>query len=205
MAEFETPHFMNQTAVRNENTVHAFRMRFVSFQDPNEFHVDNVLEINADFDEYLIQEPCRLKEVSLTPYWTQGYAIENISVPRGTDVITFYNLTSHRTGPTNYRICFNYTDPHENYDLLVQTPTGMNRFVVKPTPDKSRLRTVEYDIGINDSNTFRESDCQVSELTNTGEWILRHSSPHEKPRRNLRPIRTMRLVPLNPAFSVTPI
>ena len=42
MAEFETPHFMNQTAARNEDTVHAFRMRFVSFQDPNEFHVDNV-------------------------------------------------------------------------------------------------------------------------------------------------------------------
>ena len=205
MAEFETPHFMNQTAVRNEDTVHAFRMRFISVQDPNEFHVDDVLEIAADFDEYLTQEPCRLKEVSLTPCWTQGYIVENISVPRETDFITFYNSTNSRTGPTNYRVCFNYANPHDNYDLLVQTSTGMNRFVVRPTLDKSRLRTVEYDIGSNDSDTFRESDCRISELTNTDEWILRQFSPHEEPRRNIRPIRTMRLVPLSPAFSVTPI
>ena len=67
MTEFETPHIMNQTAVRNENTVHAFRIRFIRFRDPNEFHVDDVLEILADFDEYLTQEPRRLKEASPTP------------------------------------------------------------------------------------------------------------------------------------------
>ena len=193
---------MNQTAVRNENTVHAFRIRFIRFRDPNEFHVDDVLEILTDFDEYLTQEPCRLKEASPTPCWTQRYTV--VSVPCGTDIITFCHTTNDRAGPTNYRICFNYANPHDNYDLLVQTPTGMNRFVVKPTLDKSRLRIVEY-IGNNNSYVFRESDCQISELTDTDEWILRHFSPHEEPRRNIRPVRTMRLVPLNPAFLVTPI
>ena len=68
--------------------------------------------------------------------------------------------------------------PHSTY---VQAPSKTNKFIIRPDPDTPRFLTVEYDIGCDYYNTYQETDCRVSILTDTQTWILYHPSPHEKP------------------------
>lgn len=195
---------LQQTIMRRGETHHSFCIRFVSIEHNGEFRMDDIVQTDTDPEWYLNYPSHRLKEVTLTPPWKRGYVIQDIAVPKETDVITFQNKTLRATRLTHYRVSLNYVNPADNYSTYITTASGTNNFVVKPDPElSSRLLTIDYEIRSADATTYRESDCQVNVLTDGQQWTTQHPSPHHRPRRNRRIVhpRPVRL----PNMSVTPI
>ena len=193
-----SPMLLYDHQTHNNNTTYNFRIRFIKLDDLNEINMAETAELHTDLSDYLLQQPCILKEVALTPPWTHGYAIQGITVPRGTDIITFYNGTNEPTESTTYHLSLSYSNPADNHSYIMETKTGSNRFIVKPTSTVSRLRVIDYSIADED-NVYKETDCSVYQLSTSNVWTHSNLSPHERPRRNQRPVYTI------PALSYTPI
>ena len=153
---------------------YQFAIRFITVKDitkvdkrciPSTDDNDN----DDDFTDYLTNAKenvaTKLKEVSFDSGTKNAYTVENITVPEGTEVITFGNNACDRRGGVYYEIYFNYQDESDDYVEYRGTTNERNRFMIIPQTNKSSsLISMDYIVGGTGGyadNTYTEEDCII--------------------------------------------
>ena len=82
--------------------IYQFAIRFLKVKNISKVNTRCVSENDKDFDDYLIKAKdnrvSKLKQVSLDPSVKRSYVVKDITIPEGTDVITFGNNACDRRG-----------------------------------------------------------------------------------------------------------
>ena len=150
---------------------YQFAIRFITVKDmakvderciPSTDDNDN----DDDFTDYLTKAKenmvTKLKEVSFDCGTKNSFIVEDITVPEGTQVITFGNNACDRWGAVYYEIYFVYQDESDDYNEFRGTSNERNRFMIIPDMNKSSpLLKMDYVIGDGGENDYTEEDCIV--------------------------------------------
>ena len=123
-------------------------------------------ENDDEFIDYLVKAKenmaTKLKEVSLSPRAYRSYTVEDITIPEGTQVITFGNDACDRRGGGYYEAYFCYEDESEDYEEIIGANSERNRFMIIPKANKSSLIMMDYVVGYDGlDNIYTESECIV--------------------------------------------
>ena len=132
--------------------IYQFAIRFITVKDIAKVDKRCVSLYDNDFDDYLVKAKenrvAKLKEVSLDPSWKRGYDIDGITIPEGTQVITFGNDACDSYGDCTYQINFYYHDEAHNYSEYICADYERNRFMIIPKIINNSLPAkMNYEIG----------------------------------------------------------
>merc|ERR1719230_1106931 len=106
----------------------------------------------------------------MDPGGKKSYDVEGITVPEGTEVITFGNDACDRWGGCYYEVKFNYENPDDNYDESMFVNCERNRFMLIPKTCGSKLLSLDYTVGANPYRTYEAANCDTKELQEDGSW-----------------------------------
>ena len=148
--------------------IYNFAIRYISVWNIEAVDERCVSEYDDDFEEHLekAKRNCRikLKEVFFEPTLKRGYVVSGISIPEGTEVITFGNGACNHRGGGHYRIHFYYEDESSNYTDYICAETERNRFMIILNEINDSLpMKMDYEIDSMDdySQDYTEEDCDV--------------------------------------------
>ena len=152
------------TSLTRMGIIYQFAIRFITVKDIDKVDKRCVSVYDYDFDDYLVKAKenriAKLKEVSLDPGWKRAYDIDGITIPEGTQVITFGNDACDSLGTTSYEIYFYYHDETHNYSEFIFADYERNRFMIIPkTINNSLPVKMKYSIGYNPYALEYTEDC----------------------------------------------
>ena len=127
---------------------HRFAMRFIKVKDLDKVDWNVVTSNDDNFDAYLEKAKenrlSKLKELTVDPGVRGSYTMGRVTIPEGTQVVTFGNDATDRRGRCGYKITFCYKDEKFNYSEYVNAGVERNRFMVMPKQRNSRLLFLDY-------------------------------------------------------------
>ena len=162
------------TSLVRMGIIYQFAIRFITVNDIAKVDKRCVCdgargsEKEKEFNEYLIKAKenriAKLKEVSLDPCWKSGYEILDISIPEGTQVITFGNAACDSYGGGTYQIDFYYSNKAHDYSEYICADYERNRFMLIPKIiDNSLPVKMDYQIGYTlEWLEYTEECCKVT-------------------------------------------
>ena len=127
---------------------YQFAMRFIKVKDLDKVDLSVTTSNDDNFDDYLEKAKenrlSKLKEVSVDPGAEGSYTVKCITIPEGTQVVTFGNDACDRRGGCGYKITFHYEDEKDNYSEYVNADVERNRFMLVPKRRNSSLLFLDY-------------------------------------------------------------
>ena len=147
--------------------IYQFAIRFITVKNVVKVDERCVCEKDDNFEDYLVKakenRSVKLKEVSFDPDAKQGYRVVDISIPEGTQVITFGNDACDRRGGCCYQINFYYHNETYNYSVDVRSVSERNRFmIIAEVINNSLPEKMDYEIGYDAYNEYTEDCCEVT-------------------------------------------
>ena len=147
--------------------IYQFAIRFIRVKDITKVDKICVCEEDSDFEDYLIKakenRAAKVKEVSFDPGAKRAYDVIDISIPGGTQVITFGNDACDRLGGCCYRINFHYHNESHDYTDYICSDSERNIFMIIPKVINNSLPAkMDYEIGYDAYREYTEECCKVT-------------------------------------------